>query len=65
MQKLKKSNSYFDIVFHYAKKWQLFLKGQSRREQYLKIGDKVESTIISRDGKINLGRQSHVIKGQA
>ena len=48
-----------------AKKWQLFLKGQSRREQYLKIGDKVESTIISRDGKINLGRQSHVIKGQA
>lgn len=47
-----------------AKKWELFLKSQRSRKQYLKAGDKVESTIVSRDGKINLGRQSHVIAGE-
>ncbi len=45
------------------KKWQLFLKKQSERTQYLKIGDRVESTIVSRDGRINLGKQSHEIVG--
>lgn len=44
-----------------TKKWELFLKGQRRREQYLKIGDRVESTIVSRDGRIDLGMQSHVV----
>ena len=48
-----------------AKKWQLFIKSQRRRDQYLKVGDKVESTIVSRDGQINLGRQSHFITGEA
>lgn len=47
-----------------AKKWELFLKSQRSRKQYLKAGDKVESTIVSRDGKINLGRQSHVIENE-
>ncbi len=44
-----------------ARKWELFLKGQKRRRQYLKYGDRVESTISSHDGKINLGRQAHVV----
>jgi 2,4-diketo-3-deoxy-L-fuconate hydrolase len=48
-----------------AKKWELFLKSQRSRKQYLKAGDTVESTIVSRDGKINLGRQSHVIASEA
>ena len=47
-----------------AKKWALFLKGQQRRPQYLKAGDRVESTIVSADGKINLGQQSHIIQGE-
>lgn len=44
-----------------ARKWELFLRSQQRRRQYLKAGDRVESTIVSRDGRIDLGRQSHVI----
>lgn len=48
-----------------SKKWELFLKGQKRRPQYLKAGDRVESVITSRDGRINLGRQSHVVAGEA
>lgn len=48
-----------------AKKWELFLKGQKRRPQYLKAGDRVESTIVSRDGRLNLGTQSHVIASDA
>lgn len=42
-------------------KWHLFNKSQSRRSQYLKIGDQVESHIFSADGKINLGYQRHRI----
>lgn len=44
-----------------AKKWELFLKGQQRRPQYLKAGDRVEAAIVSRDGRIDLGRQRHVV----
>lgn len=44
-----------------AKKWELFLKGQQRRPQYLQPGDRVEAAIASRDGRINLGRQRHVV----
>ena len=40
-----------------AKKWSLFIKGQSKRAQYLKHGDQVRTTIVSRDGKVNLGEQ--------
>lgn len=42
-------------------KWQLFSKSQSRRSQYLKIGDQIESHIFSSDGKINLGYQKHTV----
>lgn len=44
-----------------ARKWELFLKSQLRRRQYLKAGDRVESVITSRDGRVDLGRQSHVV----
>lgn len=47
-----------------AKKWELFLKGQQHRPHYLKIGDRIESTIVSADGNINLGLQSHVVTGE-
>lgn len=48
-----------------AKKWALFMKAQQRRPQYLKVGDRVESTIVSRDGRIDLGKQSHIIASEA
>ncbi len=44
-----------------AKKWQLFKKSQQRRSQYLQSGDRLELTICSSDGKIDLGRQQHTI----
>lgn len=47
-----------------AKKWQLFMKGQSKRTQYLKAGDKVESTIRCSSGRIDLGRQQHTVAEQ-
>ncbi len=43
------------------KKWQLFKKSQQRRSQYLQAGDKLELSISSHDGKIDLGRQFHTI----
>lgn len=42
-------------------KWQLFNKSQSKRTQYLQVGDVVESQINSPDGKIDLGIQRHTI----
>lgn len=44
-----------------TKKWELFIKGQKKRSQYLNVGDSVKSTIKSGDGVINLGEQHHVI----
>lgn len=44
-----------------SKKWELFIKGQKKRSQYLNVGDRVKSTIKSQDGVINLGEQNHVI----
>ena len=48
-----------------AKKWQLFVKSQKRREHYLQAGDVVESTITSRDGYLNLGTQRHTVEDEA
>lgn len=48
-----------------AAKWSLFTKSQLRRTRYLKPGDSVESTIVSRDGRIDLGRQYHAIGVEA
>ncbi|MEH8015758.1 fumarylacetoacetate hydrolase family protein [Rheinheimera muenzenbergensis] len=47
-----------------AKKWALFVNAQKRRPQYLKPLDVVESRIVSPDGKIDLGWQSHVIQAE-
>ncbi|MBE8591559.1 fumarylacetoacetate hydrolase family protein [Pseudomonas sp. MAFF 301449] len=44
-----------------AVKWKLFLKAQEGRDQYLKVGDVVEASIRSSDGKINLGTQRNVV----
>lgn len=45
-----------------AKRWELFVKMQKKRPQYLKVGDKVVSTIKSRDGIIDLGQQHHIVE---
>ncbi|ATB41329.1 fumarylacetoacetate hydrolase [Cystobacter fuscus] len=45
------------VLLSEKKKWELFMKAQARRTQYLKAGDVVESRIVSRDGAINLGVQ--------
>ncbi|HMX57333.1 MAG TPA: fumarylacetoacetate hydrolase family protein, partial [Leptospiraceae bacterium] len=39
------------------KKWELFLRGQLKRREYLKPGDQVESSIRTTDGSIDLGVQ--------
>lgn len=43
-------------------KWKAFLAAQAKRSQYLAPGDIVESRITSRDGRIDLGRQRHVVR---
>lgn len=43
------------------KRWQLFIKKQLQRPQYLQNGDVIESAIVSTDGVINLGRQQHTV----
>ncbi|MGP0174863.1 fumarylacetoacetate hydrolase family protein [Pseudomonas sp. NCHU5208] len=45
-------------------KWKFFIKGQQRRRQYLQVGDRVEARIVSQDGRIDLGCQSHSIVAQ-
>lgn len=47
------------------KKWALFTKIQKKRPQYLKKGDRVESTIVSTDGKLDLGKQHHIIESES
>jgi 2-keto-4-pentenoate hydratase/2-oxohepta-3-ene-1,7-dioic acid hydratase in catechol pathway len=39
------------------KKWDLFMRAQARRAQYLKGGDVVESRIRNADGSLDLGVQ--------
>ena len=46
-------------------KWDLFLKVQSQRKQYLRIGDLVEASIRTADGKIDLGVQRNRIVAEA
>ncbi|MBV9288498.1 MAG: fumarylacetoacetate hydrolase family protein [Hyphomicrobiales bacterium] len=38
--------------------WNLFLKSQARRSEYLKPGDRIEARIFSTDGAFDLGRQT-------
>jgi 2,4-didehydro-3-deoxy-L-rhamnonate hydrolase len=44
-------------LFSAKKRWQLFMKAQAQRTQYLRAGDVVESRIRSSDGAIDLGVQ--------
>jgi 2-keto-4-pentenoate hydratase/2-oxohepta-3-ene-1,7-dioic acid hydratase in catechol pathway len=46
-------------------KWKIFLHIQSRRSQYLRPGDIVESRIATADGSIDLGVQRNRIVGEA
>ena len=49
-----------------SKRWELFFRIQSKREQYLRVGDVVESRIRSEDGAIDLGVQrNRIVGGQA
>ena len=47
------------------KKWQLFLKAQSQRPQYLRAGQVVTASIRSSDGKIDLGHQRNEVKRES
>ena len=44
-----------------AKKWQLFLKAQAKRSQYLQPGQMVTANIRSADGVIDLGTQKNLV----
>jgi 2-keto-4-pentenoate hydratase/2-oxohepta-3-ene-1,7-dioic acid hydratase in catechol pathway len=46
-------------------RWELFLKLQSRRPQYLEVGDRVEARIRSADGSIDLGVQHNRVVAEA
>jgi 2,4-didehydro-3-deoxy-L-rhamnonate hydrolase len=45
-----------------AKKWELFVKGQSRSDAYLKPGDRLVSTIRTDDGVLDLGAQHNTVR---
>ena len=47
-----------------AKKWELFLKAQAGRTQYLRPGQVVTSHIGTSDGSIDLGTQSNLVVAQ-
>ena len=46
-------------------KWQVFIKLQAKRSQYLKPGDVVEARIASPDGRIDLGTQRNAVVADA
>jgi len=47
------------------KKWQVFMKVQAGRSQYLQPGDVVQARIASPDGRIDLGTQRNVVVAEA
>lgn len=47
-----------------AKKWELFMKAQAARPQYLKAGQTVQAKIRSLDGAIDLGVQTNLVTEQ-
>lgn len=44
------------------KKWEVFIKGQKRRKEYLQPGDLIKANIRTPDGKIDLGEQVLQVK---
>lgn len=47
------------------KKWELFMKVQAKRSQYLKVGDVIEASIRTNDGRLDLGVQRNRIVAEA
>jgi len=47
------------------KRWELFMRAQARRPQYLQPGDVVEARIRSADGAIDLGVQRNRVVNAA
>jgi 2-keto-4-pentenoate hydratase/2-oxohepta-3-ene-1,7-dioic acid hydratase in catechol pathway len=45
-----------------AVKWKAFFKGQARNPKYLKDGDRVEASVSTDDGAIDLGTQRSVVR---
>ena len=45
-----------------AVKWKAFFKGQSRNPKYLKDGDRVEASVATDDGSIDLGTQRMTVR---
>lgn len=43
-------------------RWAAFRRGQERSSAYLRPGDVVEARIVSRDGRVDLGVQRHVVR---
>ncbi|WP_336631243.1 MULTISPECIES: fumarylacetoacetate hydrolase family protein [unclassified Microbacterium] len=43
-------------------KWRAFFRSQERNTRYLQDGDVVESTIVSSDGRLDLGRQELTVR---
>ncbi|MCW7491200.1 fumarylacetoacetate hydrolase family protein [Leptospira sp. 2 VSF19] len=44
------------------KKWEVFIKGQKKRKEYLQPGDKIKATIRTSDGMLDLGEQILLVK---
>jgi 2,4-didehydro-3-deoxy-L-rhamnonate hydrolase len=45
-----------------ARRWELFVKGQSRSSAYLKPGDRVVASIRTDDGALDLGTQHNTVR---
>ena len=43
-------------------KWKLFFKGQERNTKYLRDGDRVEASVCTDDGAIDLGTQRMTVR---
>ena len=51
----------FAALLPEALKWKIFLKTQKKRPGYLQPGDRIETSIFSRDGRVNLGAQKNTV----
>ncbi|EMY62035.1 fumarylacetoacetate hydrolase family protein [Leptospira terpstrae] len=52
----------FASFFPEHKKWELFIKGQKNRTEYLQPGDTIKATIRTSDGRLDLGEQILQVK---
>jgi 2-keto-4-pentenoate hydratase/2-oxohepta-3-ene-1,7-dioic acid hydratase in catechol pathway len=47
------------------RRWELFVKGQSRSRAYLRPGDQVAASIRTDDGALDLGTQHNTVRGRS